>query len=111
MLPWHPITVYEPTLCAGLREKDGGSVRMIQPVTLLGAGACLLVLFLRYRSQPKDGPRRSTKQKFRTGKVLLAALLAWMTMSYSLQHTIGKMDGADHDPSIMERIVNYLSKW
>ena len=49
---------------------------MIQPVTLLGAGLCLLVLFLRYRSQPKVGARRSGHQRLKTIKVLLAVLLA-----------------------------------
>ena len=83
---------------------------MIQPITLLGAGLCFLVLFLRYRSQPKDRPRRTLKQKAKTAKVLFAAFLAWMTLSYTLQHMIGKMDGADHEPSLMERIVRFLSK-
>jgi len=84
---------------------------MIQPVTLLGAGLCLGVLYLRYRSQPKDRPPRSTKQKFKTGKLLLAALLAWMALSFTLQHMIGRLDGeAAHEPSVMERVVSYLSK-
>ncbi|MBZ5611089.1 MAG: hypothetical protein LAP38_22735 [Acidobacteriia bacterium] len=84
---------------------------MIQPVTLLGAGLCLGVLFLRYRSQPKDRPRSSPKQKIKMAKLLFAALLAWMTISYTLQHMIGKLDGAAaHEPSLMERIVFYLAK-
>jgi hypothetical protein len=83
---------------------------MIQPVTLLGAGLCLGVLYLRYRSQPKDGPRRSTKQKLKTVKILAAAFLAWMALSYSLQHQMERIDGPAHEPSMMERIVAYLSK-
>ena len=84
---------------------------MIQPVTLLGAGLCLGVLYLRYRNQPKDGPRRSTKQKLKTAKVLAMALLAWMALSYTLQHQMERLDGeAAHEPSMMERIVAYLSK-
>ena len=84
---------------------------MIQPVTLLGAGLCLGVLYLRYRSQPKDGPRRSPKQKLKTVKILAAAFLAWMALSYALQHQMERLDGgAAHEPSIMERIVAYLSK-
>ena len=83
---------------------------MIQPVTLLGAGLCFAVLFLRYRSQPKDRPRRSPQQKVKTAKVLLAAFLAWMTLSYTLQHMIGKMDGTDREPSLIERVVRFLSK-
>ena len=83
---------------------------MIQPITLLGAGLCLGVLFLRYRSQPKDRPRRTPKQKIKTAKIVFAALLAWMALSYTLQHMIASIDGADHEPSLMERVVSYLSK-
>jgi peptidoglycan biosynthesis protein MviN/MurJ (putative lipid II flippase) len=84
---------------------------MIQPITLLGAGLCFAVLFLRYRSRPKDAPGRSTKQKLKTAKVLLAAGVAWMALYYTLQHTIGNLDGAaTPEPSLMERIVSYLSK-
>ena len=82
---------------------------MIQPVTLLGAGLCLGVLYLRYRSQPKDGPRRTPKQKLKTAKILFAALLVWLTLSFTLRHMIGKLDGADREPSVLERIVSYLS--
>jgi len=84
---------------------------MIQPITLLGAGLCLSVLFFRYRSRPKDRPRRSSKQKLKTAKIMLAALVAWMGLYYTLQHMIGNLDGAvPHEPSLMERIVSYLSK-
>lgn len=83
---------------------------MIQPVTLLGAGLCFGVLYLRYRSQPKDAPRRTPKQKLKTAKLLFAALLAWLALSFTLQHMIGKLDGADREPSVVERIVAYLSK-
>jgi peptidoglycan biosynthesis protein MviN/MurJ (putative lipid II flippase) len=84
---------------------------MIQPVTLLGACLCLGVLWLRYRSQPKDRPRRSREQILKTAKVVLAAVVAWMALSYSLQHMIFNLDGAAApEPSLMERIVLYLSK-
>ena len=84
---------------------------MIQPITLLGAGLCLGVLFLRYRSRPKDSPRRSSKQKLKTAKVLLAGLVAWMALYYTLQHMIVNLDGvAPQEPSLMERIVSYFSK-
>jgi len=82
---------------------------MIQPITLLGAGLCLGVLFLRYRTRPKDSPRRSAKQKLKTGKILLAALLAWMGIYYTLHHMIGNIDGAaPSEPSLMERVVFFL---
>ena len=84
---------------------------MIQPVTLMGAGLCLGVLYLRYRSQPKDGKSSSPKQKLNFAKVLLAALVAWMGIYYMLQHMIGNIDGAAaQEPSMMERIVRYLGK-
>jgi hypothetical protein len=82
---------------------------MIQPITLLGAGLCFAVLFLRYRSRPKDSPRRSSKQKLKFGKMLLAALVAWMGIFYTLQHMIGNLDNAPaQEPSLMERVVNFL---
>jgi len=82
---------------------------MIQPVTLLGAGLCLGVLYLRYRSRPKDSLRRGTKQKVKTAKLLLAALVAWMGIFYTLQHMIGSIDGAaQSEPSLMERAVSFL---
>lgn len=83
---------------------------MIQPITLMGAGLCLAVLFLRYRSRTKNRPRRSTKQKLKTSKILLAGLVAWMALFYTLQHMIGNIDGAvPREPSLVERIVTYLS--
>lgn len=84
---------------------------MIQPVTLLGAGLCLGVLFLRYRSQPKDGKSSSPKQRLKFAKVLLVALVAWMGIYYTLQHMIVNIDGAPaQEPSMLERVVRYLEK-
>jgi uncharacterized protein YabE (DUF348 family) len=84
---------------------------VIQPVTLVGAGLCLGVLYLRYRSQPKDGKSSSPKQKLKFAKVLLVALVAWMGVYYTLQHMIVNIDGAQaQEPSMMERVVRYLSK-
>jgi len=51
------------------------------------------------------------RQQFKTVKVLAAAFLAWMALSYALQHQMERLDGgAAHEPSMMERIVAYLSK-
>lgn len=84
---------------------------MIQPITLLGAGLCLGVLFLRYRSRPKDSPRRTPKQRLKTAKVMLAALVAWASAYYTLQHMMSNLDGSDRpEASLMERAVSYLSK-
>jgi uncharacterized membrane-anchored protein len=81
---------------------------MIQPITLLTAGIFFLVLWLRYQSRPKNAPRRTKRQQLKTVKVLLAALVVWMAVNYSLRHTLGKMDGADQEPSLMERVVSFL---
>jgi uncharacterized membrane-anchored protein len=81
---------------------------MIQPITLLTAGMFFLVLWLRYRNRPKNAPRPTKQQQLKTVKVLLAALVVWMAVSYSLRHTLGKMDGNDQEPSLMERVVSFL---
>jgi hypothetical protein len=83
---------------------------MPQPITLVTAGIFFVVLFLRYHSRPQHGPRRTNQQKLKAAKILLAALMAWMAIHYSLQLTLAKMDGADPEPSVMERIVSFLSE-
>ena len=83
---------------------------MPQPITLVTAAIFFVVLFLRYRSRPRNGASRTNGQKLKTAKILLAALVAWMAIHYSLQHTLAKMDGSDPEPSFMERIVSFLSK-
>jgi uncharacterized membrane-anchored protein len=82
---------------------------MIQPITLLTAGIFFAVLYSRFRSRPQNAPARSRRQRLKMVKVLLAALLVWMAVTYSLRHTIDKMDGVDREPSLMERIVSFLS--
>lgn len=85
---------------------------MINPLTLLGAGLCLGALYLRYKSQPPEAHRRSPKQISKTAKILLAAILAWMTAGYALQHLIGNIDGQhNQEPSTMERAVQLISKY
>jgi hypothetical protein len=83
---------------------------MIQPITLITAGIFFVVLYLRYKSWPKNGPPRTRKQQLKTAKFLFAAILAWLAIHYSLQHTIAKMDGADQEPSFVERAVALFSK-
>jgi len=87
---------------------------MLQPITLITAGIFLAMLYLRFRSQkltqPKDAPRRTRQQKLKFAKLLFGALAAWMAIHYSLQHTIAKIDGADTEPSMMERLVSFLNK-
>jgi len=64
------------------------------------------------RSRPKDAPRSSRKQKLKLklAKVLIAALLAWIAIRYSLQHTIAKIDGTDQEPTTVERVVSFFAK-
>jgi hypothetical protein len=81
----------------------------MQPITIITAGIFFIVLFLRFQNRPKDGPRRGKTQKSKMVKVLVAAIVAWLAVSYSMQHTIGQIDGADHEPSFMERVVSFLS--
>jgi len=90
--------------------QNGGWAAATVVITLLTAGMFFLVLRLRYQGRPKNAPRRSKQQQLKTVKVLLAALLVWMAVSYSLRHTLGKMDGTDQEPSFMERVVSFLSK-
>jgi hypothetical protein len=83
---------------------------MIQPITLVTAGIFFAVLFLRYRSRPQNGPPRTKQQRLKAAKLLLAALAAWMTIHYSLRHSIAKMDGVDQQPSLVERVISFFSK-
>jgi hypothetical protein len=40
---------------------------------------------------------------------LLAAVVAWMGLYYTLQHMIGNLDqAAAQEPSLMERVVLFL---
>ena len=82
----------------------------MQLITLLGAGFFFVVLYLRYKSQPKEQKKVNPARQFRTVKALVIALIAWLAVSFTLQHMLGKMDGADHEPSWWERVVSYLSK-
>jgi len=81
---------------------------MPQPITILTAGLFFVVLALRFRSRPKDGPARTNRQRLRLAKFLIAAIVAWLAIHYSLQHTLAKMDGTDTEPSYLERAVSWL---
>lgn len=84
---------------------------MIQPITLLGAGLCIGVLALKYRSQPKNAQPSTPKQRLKTAKVLLAALAALMAITYSMRSLGEKLDGTvAHEPSFIERVVLYFTK-
>ena len=83
---------------------------MIQPITFITAGIFFVVLFLRYRNRARKAPTRTGRQRFKVAKLLLTALAVWMAINYSLQHTLAKMDGTDQDPTLLERLVTFVSK-
>jgi hypothetical protein len=84
---------------------------MIQPITLLGAGLALRVLYFRYKSQPKDQAKRTPKQISKTAKIIFAAALAWLTLGFTLQHMISNIDGVPaQEPSTFEKVVRFFSK-
>lgn len=89
---------------------------MLRVMTLLvlGAALCLVVLLLRAaarRSAEKAGqvPPRTARQRLGTAKLLLAALLVWLVISFNLRHSLLQIDGADQPPSQWERLVRFLT--
>ncbi len=82
----------------------------MQPITILCVLLCFGVLYLRYQSQPKDRPPRTRQQKLKTAKILGAAILAWMSIGYALQHLNENLTGSATEASWMERAVSFLSK-
>ena len=82
----------------------------MHPVTFLMMGLFCAVLYMRYRRRQRKAARSPRQQQLRTVKFLLAALAAWMAVHYSLQHTLGKMDGTNQEPSFLERAVSFWSK-
>jgi len=83
----------------------------MQLITLLGAAACLSLIYFRYRNQPKNAPRRTRTQKLATAKALLVALCAWLALNTALRHLIGNLDGAaTPEPTFIERVVSYISR-
>ena len=83
----------------------------MQPITLLGALLCLFVLYLRYQASKGTAKKRNPKQVLRTAKVLGAALLALLALTYSLRRTEHSLTSKSaYEPSFMERVVTYFSK-
>jgi hypothetical protein len=83
---------------------------MMQPVTFVGALVCMGALVLRYRSQRSSGRRSTRRQQFKTAKVLVSALLVLLAINYALRRFEYNLDGAAPAPSLMERLVVFLSK-
>jgi hypothetical protein len=83
----------------------------MQLITLLGAVACLGVLYFRYRNQPMRAPPRTRTQKLATAKILLVAFCAWLALNTALRHLIGNLDGvATPQPTFIQRVISYFSK-
>jgi hypothetical protein len=81
---------------------------VIQPITLITAGISLGVLYLRYKSQPANARRSTIRQKFKLGKLLISALVALMAIVFAMQRLGHNIDGDNPEPSMMERIVQFL---
>jgi len=78
----------------------------MQPITLAGLVLSLLLLFLRYRAESKKPKRpRTVRQRVMTVKVILMALIVWLTVSSALRHTI---DGGAAEPTWIDRVLSFL---
>ena len=82
----------------------------MQPITIVGVVLCFGMLFLRYRMRALSAKRSSTRQRFKTGKLLLSALLVLMAIGFALRRLDRNLDGDNPEPSLMERIVTYLQR-
>lgn len=83
----------------------------MQPVTILGLAVFLGVLFLRARHAPKP-QLRNWKQWRGTAKVLLAAIVVWLVVSFNLQHLERSISGEPQtEPSTWERVIRTLADW
>jgi hypothetical protein len=83
---------------------------MINPITLLGAALCIGALVLKYRSQPAGAPKSSPKKIRATAKILLGAILAWMSVGFALRHLSASIDGQHEEESTVERVVHFVEK-
>jgi len=83
---------------------------MMQPITILGLTLTLAMLFLRYRIARSRPRRRRPRHIVMLVKVLLLALIAWLTVSSNLAHMLDNADGTPHQPTALERVVAFLSK-
>jgi len=79
----------------------------MQPITLVSLVLFCGVLFLRMRAAKGRGPS-STKQRFRTAKLLIGVLLAWLVISFNLRHLSGSISGEQHDETTWERVVRTM---
>lgn len=84
----------------------------MQLITIAGVLLYFGLLYLRYRSQQRNQsqPRRASVGKLKLAKILGAAILAWMSIGYALQHLNASLDGTSPEPSFMERAITFLTK-
>jgi hypothetical protein len=83
----------------------------MQPITILGLGLCLAMLYLRARKARNRAPSGS-KRRLKTAHVLLGAVLAWLLISIQLRHLNHSLSGDPQAPqTTWERVIQTLSDW
>jgi len=85
---------------------EGGFVQFI---TILGLALCLGMLYLRVKGA-KTRAASSTKQRLKTARVLLVALLVWLVINFNLQHMNRALSGEPvGEPSAWEKVARFLA--
>jgi hypothetical protein len=82
----------------------------MQPITIVGVILVFGMLFLKYKMRPSTVKPSSMRQRFKTGKLLLSALLVLMAIGFALRRLDRNLDGDNPEPSLMERIVVFLQR-
>ena len=81
----------------------------MQFITLIGLAVCLGVIFLRAKAA-KGRATADTRTRLKTAKILLVALLAWLVISFKLQHLNHALSGEPVEPpTTWERVVTFLA--
>lgn len=72
---------------------------------VLGAAACFGLLYLKYNSVPNNKRDRATpKQRLKTARLLVVALLALLAVAYKLENTMRSLSGdQSHEATWLER--------
>jgi len=80
-------------------------------ITILGLALCLAVLYKRAR-KARTQPASRAKQRFKTARLLVGAILVWLVVSIQLKHLNRAISGEPQAaPSLWERVVQTLSDW
>jgi hypothetical protein len=83
--------------------------KVMQLITILGLAVCLGVIFLRAKAAKGQAPS-DTKKRLKTAKILFVALLAWLVISFRLQHLNNALSGEPVGaPSTWEHVITFLS--